>query len=326
MRAAASAILLALSAAAFAGDVVELEGGRVVEGRIVREEKVWVGVKVDHELVWLRRAEITSIRRDVKPAPRPAPRTQDAEAETAEGSDTNGPQQRAERMKRTKRTGASSGQLPTPKSARTPGAASTARDAELSAEGEAVRRGLASTIRDERLKAAQWIVETWPRWRSAIKATLKHEKSETARVVAVQVLDRDGVDDVASLLEIAMSDAGATVRAAALRVARHRRHTGLESRAIALMRTDPTWRVRQEAIRALEDIGGAMCLPHVMAAWSSETDEGRRRRYRRVMSTLLGDDFGDDGTAWYHAAAELAGGERKLRVGKADKPGERAAE
>jgi len=319
IRTAALAMVLILASAALAEDVIELETGRVVKGKITREEKAWVGLETGDGVVWFERKEIKSIAREGEPAPQPEPRPN---PEPAEDSDNDVPEKDAE-------TGRRPGPAPTGRtdpapavgSRRAPGPPrAEATDEGLSTEGEHIRQGLASEELALRVKAAEWIVETWPKWRSAIEHALTKEPSETVRVEAVRILDHEAVGDIDQLVLTALDDKSAKVRVATLRVVRHRMITGAETRAVEIMRSDPTWMVRQEAIRTLEDVGGSMCLPHVMSAWSGELDKDRRRRYRRVMAALLGEDFGEDTAGWYRAADELFMGTREIRKGKVEDP------
>jgi hypothetical protein len=279
-RGVALAVLLGLSAATYAEDVIVLQEGDVLRGKIVREEETWIGIDTGRTVVSVSRDDIHTVVRDAG--------SRDAESSSDE---------RAE------------GTAETP-------------EQELSVEQERLLMGLSSEDRKERVKATEFIIASWPRWRPLVQHVLRNETNETARVEVVRVLDDRRVTDVRPLVEMALRDKSARVRTAALRVARHRKITEVEARALELMRTDAMWVVRQEAIRTLEDIGGELCLPHVLAAWANEQDKDRKRRYRRVMKALLGDDFGDDSNAWYAAADELFMGTREIRKGKV----ERAAE
>ena len=300
--AAFAILVVSLCGNSWAEDKIELESGRTLEGKIVREEKAWIGIDTGEGVIWVRRKEIKALNRDVptRGADVPPPAAEPAPADEVESG---------ERV--TSR--------PTPTKGK-PAPAQTAAPAEdatqLGAEAERIQRALCSDDKDRRIAAVDFIVATWPKWRAAVKVTLQTAVDEASRVEVVRLLDNAALADTSSLVDLALDDKSAKVRTAALRVARHLKLCGIESRAVELMRSDPTWTVRQEAIRTLEDVGGNMCLPHVMAAWSSETDRDRKRRYRRVMAALLGDDFGDDATGWYRAADELFMGDRVIRKGK----------
>lgn len=311
MRISALALsaLLVLAAAAQAEDVIELESGRVLKGTIVRDEKAWVGIDTGEDVVWIERKEIAKLTRESRPAPSPQPEAREQRERPVEPADetpTPSPTQRR----------ADPAPPPAPEAPQGP-------LEELTPEAEALRQRLASTDRLDRAEAAQWMIDTWPRWRPLVIWVLENEESERARAEVVRVVDAPEICGDEEVVARALKDDGAHVRIAALRVARHREIAAVEQRVIELMRTDSTWNVRMEAIRTLEDIGGAACLPHVMAAWQSETDKDRRRRYKRVMRTLLADEFGDDVEAWYRAADEVHMGYRVLRKGLVKKPDER---
>jgi hypothetical protein len=306
-RAALALLILCLASPTWADDRIELESGRVLEGEILREEKAWVGIDTGEGTVWVKREEIKSLTRE-EPAPEreTPPPTEDPTPIVQEpGPDSTG------------RSKAGTPPAPVDRTAHpAPDTASPEEAERRSAESERLIKALCSGDRERRVGAVEWIVDTWPKWRETVKFALRESEDEAPRLEAVRLLDDERITGSLPLVEIALDDKSHKVRAAALRVARHRGFADIEKRAVDLMRSDPTWMVRQEAIRTLEDIGSDMCLPHVMAAWSGETDRDRKRRYRRVMKALLGEDFGDDATAWYRAADELFMGYRELRKGK----------
>ena len=297
----ALSVLLLLAATARAEDVIELESGRVLKGTIVRDEKAWVGIDTGEDVVWIERKEIAKLTRESGPAPQPASREErEKPVESTDEQPTPAPTRRR------------ADPAPAPAASNDP---PQGPREELTPEAEALRQRLASADRLDRAEATQWMIDTWPRWRPLVLWVLENDESEKARAEVVRVVDAPEICGDAEVVARALKDDGAHVRIAALRVARHREITSLEQRVIELMRTDSVWNVRMEAIRTLEDIGGAACLPHVMAAWQSETDKDRRRRYKRVMRTLLADEFGDDVDAWYRAADEVHMGYRVLRQG-----------
>lgn len=299
IRHVALVLVLAIAAPAFAKDTVELESGRVLEGKIVREEKAWVGIETTDGVVWVQRDEIKALKRD-RPSPAVRRETPPAEAE--------------EKPAVREGAGTRKGAEPAPDATE-----SVQDEAALSAEALRLQNALGSESVEQRRAATEWILDTWPKFRDVL-ATVLRESPETPRNEAVRILDDARIEDPFPLLEPSLTDESKKVRITALRVARHRRLTGAETHALEMMRKDPLWVVRQEAIRTLESVGTEMCLPHVMAAWTSETDKDRRRRYRRVMAALLGEDFGDeDAAAWYRAADELFMGARELRKGKKKK-------
>lgn len=315
-------ILSALALPALAGDTIELLSGRVIRGRIEREEKDWIGIRNETGVLWVERAKIKTLTRTrptPEPAPEPAPApTGRAETPPAKDRPARSEQPRpvigrddgeaAQRARSADAEGASARPaLPPPP-----------RDGDV---GDATREDLrlvqmlGSTDEKERVRATEWILETWPRCQPVLAAGLRVPEVQ-CRVEVVRLLDREELEDVETLLDIALGDAEAAVRVTAVRVVRHRGLAGFELPLVGLMNDDPVWSVRQEAIRTLEDLGTELCLPHVLGAWTRESDKDRRRRYTRVLRALLAEDFGDDEAGWRRAADEIFMGDRQIRGGK----------
>jgi HEAT repeat protein len=104
----------------------------------------------------------------------------------------------------------------------------------------------------------------------------------------------------------------------AARVAGHRRYKGLEQALVKRVSSDGEWKVRREALRALEVVGSRRCLEQIVGQLSIEEDESHARRYRRVLEKLLGERHGDDIDAWRKAVENVLYGGGKL-------PGEASA-
>ncbi len=295
---------------AAAADVVKLTDGRVLEGKIIRQEKGWIGLETADGVVWLEPKMIASYSRDKA---QPAPAKDDPPAregdEPSPATDADSGDDRPARDEVRSEEAGADGKA----SAAPPASSDASVDAEADGAVDRMVAALGHEDRARRVAAAEWVVESWPEWKPAVVAALG-SGNEAARVEAVRLLgNRQIRRGVTELLTLAVDDKSALVRVAALRTARLRKRTGLETAAIRLMRFDREWSVRQEAIRTLEDIGSEKTLPHVFSEWTRENDAERKRRYVRVMVRLLGTDFGDDTDAWANALTEVRMGTRKLR-------------
>jgi len=285
-------ISLATSARAAEEDYVILKTGRTLRGKILQTGKTVIRIETASGAEWIRRTEIDALHR----APRP---TVDSPPKRPPAPRRATPPAPAPAKPATGETAKGETAVPEPTKA------SVERLAKIVTE-------LQSPKRATRVKAAAWVVARWPTSARALDSALR-SKSEVARIEAVRLLGHERLGDASGRLRIGLADVSPRVRATALRVVRHGAYASLESRVIDLMCNDAEWVVRQEAIRALEEIGTRECLQPVLSAWSLEDDKDRKRRYRRVLRALLEEDFGDDVEAWRTATAEVSIGRRSLR-------------
>ncbi len=322
---------------AWAEDSVVLKNGKEYRGRIEREERGWLGIQTSDGLVWIKHDEIETLvrasaekqepRREPAPAPAPAPAESQSQSQRekpekpAPSPDAgSGDAQRRDAGERpaeerpipigepgVRTKTVEEPQLPPPVAPAKPGG-SPETDARVF---DVYVGALGGTDAKKREVAEAWLFENWPSSKDVLVAALE-TGGERGRVECVRLLDDERITDPRALVLSKLADQSAAVRATALRVARHRKLKDLEERVIDLMRKDPEWIVRQEAVRALEDLGSSQCLTHVLAGWSREQDPDRRRKYVRVLRTLLGTDLGDDEDAWRQAVDEVFLGRRNL--------------
>mgnify|MGYP002623827309 FL=1 len=271
----------------------------------MREEKGWIGLETSEGVLWIQPEEIKLVRRAAKPKPAPA-KDGEADGGTGKGTDAGGSEDGG-------RTG--TGDKPGTSGEAKPGPAPQGADAaQPDADAVEIARmieALGAHDRTRRVAAADWIASTWPRWKTALEAALATENPDV-RLEAVRILDREELAEAHELLVKPLSDRSVAVRVAALRVVRHRGHQQYEPQALDAMRSAQATAVRYEAIRTLEDIGTAACLPDVLAAWVREEDPDVRRRYRRVLQRIVGDTLGDDEDAWRQAVDDVRTGRREV--------------
>jgi hypothetical protein len=293
----AIALTLSLAAVGFAEDSIRLKSGRTLRGTILQTGETVVKIRTDGGVEWVKRADIEAMSQ--APAKKKVVEAQgDAERRPS-------PQPRARVDEKAGSSETERVSVESPK----PELPAQEVDSDVAAK---VLSDLGDDDRAVRAAAATWVVENWPASARVVDSALV-STNEAARLEAVRLLDDARLGNNSRRLVRALTDASAPVRIAALRAIRHRGYDSFERDALRIMQDDPEWVVRQEAIRTLEDIGTAASLRPVIAAWSQEADEDRRRRYRRVLRAILLQDFGDDADRWRKALDEVHVGRRKVR-------------
>jgi len=170
----------------------------------------------------------------------------------------------------------------------------------LDAVTASVLEDLASDSGELRVQALERIVSQWPLTTPALDGALAHEK-ESVRVEAARLLEREELGDQRPRLRRLFRDTSPAVRRTAVRAVRHLGLGSEEDELVRLMREDPTWGVRFEAVRTLEEVGTVRCLAEVLSCWRREDDDDRRRPFTRVLRRLTGEEHGADAEAWRDA-------------------------
>jgi hypothetical protein len=311
-------LLIALTTAAVAEDSIILKSGRILRGQILQTGETVVRIETATGREWVKRTEIESLVRA------PAPKIEVAEIEV--------PRTRASETEK-KKAPPVAREVPTPAPRPLPSAGpDRSANVEPAVRSSGARVGtplapdedtgstklagvlgdLGNEVRAVRAEAASWIVANWPA-SSRVVDSAQQCTVELARIEATRLLDHEQLGDTSRQLAIALRDRSARVRTCALRVVRHRAYPRFERQALDLMQNASEWVVRQEAIRTLETIATRDSLQPVFSAWSAEEDKDRKRRYRRVLRGLFGEDFGDDLDAWHAAIVDIGMGKRTVR-------------
>jgi HEAT repeat protein len=168
---------------------------------------------------------------------------------------------------------------------------------------KAILEGFADERPQARVAAADMLLAAWPDTAPILDEALAAKEAEV-RLEAVRLLVRPELGDTRDRVRARFTDREASVRRQAIRVARRLAWTDVENDFTVLLESDASWLVRQEALRALEDRGTTKCLHVVLQGWIAERDTERRRRYRRVLVSILGVDCGDSADAWCTAVAD----------------------
>ncbi len=180
---------------------------------------------------------------------------------------------------------------------------------------EAVNTLLAALVHEKhetRAGAVEMIVELWPESAFALDVALDHDK-ENVRKAAIRLLRDERLGDQSVRLKRKLSDSAPRVVIEALRAIRSLGLHQFEMDVLRLLDSNAEWLVRQDAARTLERIGGERAFPLVVALWSVEPDEHRKRRFKRVMREIARCDLGDDAKAWQEAVSEVFLGKRDVR-------------
>lgn len=272
---------LVLASPALAADKVLLRSGSVVEGTIESHDADTIVVRSGAETLRIPQRLVDRVELGEKPAPvaavapvsaPPTPRPAGGAARaTAPAVAAAGPVR--------------SGEAASPD-------APTAVDAAL-----LVR--LASEVLAERSAAMDAVVAGWPSTAGTLDAALRH-KDASVRRDAVSLLGRQELGDTSARIRASLGDADPNVRVGAVRQVRNRGLTDVEPVLVRLLSGDASVMVRLEALRTLEEVGTAACLPAVLAGWIAEPEDvekDRRRRYLRVLRKHTGEDAGHDRVA-----------------------------
>jgi hypothetical protein len=163
--------------------------------------------------------------------------------------------------------------------------------------------GLAAANPTDRAAAAELLVATWPDSTPILDEALA-SKSTDMRIEAVALLAREELGDQRERILAKLSDSNEAIRRQAVRVGRKLKWPELEAHLTQIITSDPSWPVRQEALRGLEDRGTTKCLRIVLAGYMSEKIEDRKNRFRRVLVAVIGSDHGEDVEAWATAVTE----------------------
>ncbi len=163
--------------------------------------------------------------------------------------------------------------------------------------------GLAAPNPTDRAAAAELLIATWPDSAPILDEALS-SKSTDLRLEAVGLLSREELGDQRERIVPKLTDASETVRRQAVRVARKLKWPELEKHLTQIITSDPSWPVRQEALRGLEDRGTTKCLRLVLSGFMSEKVADRKSRFRRVLVAVLGTDHGEDVEAWAAAVTD----------------------
>lgn len=149
----------------------------------------------------------------------------------------------------------------------------------------------------ERATALRSIGDAWPRSRPTFEAALTH-RAAAVRLAAISLLGDVNVADPALYVAETISDPAPAVRRIAVRLVRTLALRALEPRLIAKVASDVDRGVKVEALRSLEEVGTAACLPAVLREMTSDPETTTRPRYLRVLRRVTGEDCGDDVEAW----------------------------
>lgn len=166
-----------------------------------------------------------------------------------------------------------------------------------------ILEGLAAQNPTDRAAAAELLVATWPDSEPILDEALA-SKSADVRLEAVGLLSREELGDQRARIVPRLADSSETVRRQAVRVGRKLKWPEIESHLMQIVTSDPSWPVRQEALRGLEDRGTTKCLRVVLSGYMSEKVADRKSRFRRVLAAVLGVDHGEDVEAWCSAVTE----------------------
>lgn len=174
---------------------------------------------------------------------------------------------------------------------------------QLAALRVAVLDGFAKPDIKARADAGNLLVAAWPDSAPILDEALL-SKSAQVRLEAVQLLRREELGDTRARIRSKLTDADEAVRRQAIRAGRLLKWPELEPELMKAVQNDPSWIVRQEALRGLEDRGTLKCVYIVLTAMSHEEDAQRRKAYKRVLVAILGEDHGDDSGAWTAAISD----------------------
>lgn len=166
-----------------------------------------------------------------------------------------------------------------------------------------ILEGLAAANPADRAAAAELLVATWPDSTPILDEALA-SKSPDMRLEAVGMLGREELGDQRERILSKLSDSNENVRRQAVRVGRKLKWPEIEPHLTQIITSDPSWPVRQEALRGLEDRGTTKCLRVVLAGYMSEKNADRKSRFRRVLVAVIGTDHGEDVEAWAAAVTE----------------------
>ena len=293
---------------ASAGDSIELRDGTRIEGDIREFGATHLRIETASGERLVARADVRAVRRgdradDAHASTLPdltsalGPKTRSAAGESA--SSSRGPKARTAAQRRVDRE------------AMEAAAAAEHPDPAVVAALEAVT-ALESPDAAVQVAMMDEIREAWPESRPLVEAVLR-VASDPARTSAVRLLRSPRLGKSERLLQTALVDSSPVVRMQALRAVRDRRLSALEGDVTRLLSGNDQWRVRQEALRALERIAGPQSLRTVLALWSIETEPDRRRRLKRVLVAIVGEDLGEESEPWWNAVSEAHVGHRSLR-------------
>ncbi len=165
----------------------------------------------------------------------------------------------------------------------------------------AIARAFESCDAGARAAAMETVAAAWPRSRPALEQILR-EGSDAARLDAARLLRDARLGDTSVYCAALLADGSDAARIQALRAVYDKRLRRLEPRVRALVTAPLPWDLRQEAVRALERIGGTASLPALAEAFRTETEPSRRGRLRRALRAVAHVDLGDDPDAWANAA------------------------
>ena len=174
---------------------------------------------------------------------------------------------------------------------------------QLAALRVAVLEGFAKTDMKSRGDAGDLLVAAWPDSAPILDEALG-SRSAQVRLEAVMLLRREELGDVRPRIRRMVTDSDENVRRQAIRAGRHLKWPEFEPDLVAVVKSDSSWGVRQEALRGLEDRGTLRCAYIVLTAMFGEEDLDRRKAYKRVLVAVLGEDHGDDQAAWSAAIAD----------------------